>query len=327
MSQLPPYKELQARRAVRLEWFSIVMTSCIVVAMYLVMGSSQAMKVAWVDNALALVPAIAILAAQRVRHRPRSERFPYGFDRAISVAFLCAACALLAMGGFMLFDSLMQLVSRTRPSIGTVELLGRRFWLGWLMIAVLVATAVPPFVVGKLKQRVARRLHDKALRADAEMNSADWRSQLVAAAGVLGVGLGLWWADAVFAALIAATIAADGWKNLTSVVRDMLDQRPLPMKEFDDPDGIPERMRGALLHLPWVADAEVRLRDYGHHVVGEAFVVPADEGSPLERIAEARRVGGRVDWRVGEIVVTLVSEVPRYPAPTRAASEPPRPDA
>lgn len=96
--ELPGPKEALMRRAVRLEWVTIAYLMSVVTLMYLVLGSSQAMKVAWAEDLLSLVPPIAFLVAARVRAKPPSERFPYGYHRVVSISFLCAALALFASG-------------------------------------------------------------------------------------------------------------------------------------------------------------------------------------------------------------------------------------
>ena len=44
--------------------------------------------------------------------------------------------------------------------------------------------------MGRIKLRYAEQLSDKVLRADADMNKADWLTGLATAVGVLGIGLG-----------------------------------------------------------------------------------------------------------------------------------------
>lgn len=43
--------------------------------------------------------------------------------------------------------------------------------------------------------------------------------------GVLGIGFGLWWADAVAASVICLDILHDGVRNLRTVVADLLDSQ------------------------------------------------------------------------------------------------------
>ena len=42
------------------------------------------------------------------------------------------------------------------------------------------------------------------------MNRADWLTALAAVVGVIGIGAGLWWADAVAAIVISLEITRDG---------------------------------------------------------------------------------------------------------------------
>jgi divalent metal cation (Fe/Co/Zn/Cd) transporter len=75
--------------------------------------------------------------------------------------------ALFGFGLYILGDSVFKLVMAERPNIQTVEIFGRRVWLGWLMIAALVYSVVPPFILGRMKMPLARELHDKALQTSA----------------------------------------------------------------------------------------------------------------------------------------------------------------
>jgi hypothetical protein len=54
-------------------------------------------------------------------------------------------------------------------------------WLGWLMIAALVYSGIPPFILGRMKLPLARELHEKALQTDADINKGDWLAGLAVA--------------------------------------------------------------------------------------------------------------------------------------------------
>ena len=65
---------------------------------YATMGSSQAMKTAWIEDMLALVPPLAFLVAvRRARKRPTADH-PYGFHRSTAIGHLTASVALLTVG-------------------------------------------------------------------------------------------------------------------------------------------------------------------------------------------------------------------------------------
>jgi cation diffusion facilitator family transporter len=308
--ELPPELEGELRRAKKLEWLTIAYLTSVVVLMYLVMGTSQAMKTAWAEDLLSLIPPIGFLIAARVRYREPNEHYPYGYYRSINIAYFTSAIALAAMGAVLLIDGLMKLVTGEHPTIGGVSIFGQTIWLGWLMLAVLVWATIPAWLLGRAKLRPAEKLHDKPLYADANMNKADWMTGAAAAAGVLGISLGWWWADAVAAILISLDILWDGITHVRAVVGDLMDRAPKSVdhKHFLE---LPDRLAAALEELPWVRHAEVRLREHGHVVFGEAYIVPIDDENSLERTEHAATVAHDLDWRLHDICVQLVP--PRRP--------------
>lgn len=309
--ELPNDKDRLYRQAVRLEWTTVAVFTVTLVLVALTLGQSQAMKAAWVEDFLSLVPPVAFLVADRFRDRKPNERFPYGYHRSVAIGFLAASLALLGLGAYILGDSLLRLVAAERPPIGLVQVAGQQVWLGWLMITVLGITAVPAVVLGRLKARVARKMHDKVLYTDAQMNRADWMTSSAAILGILGIGAGLWWADAVAASLISVDIVRDGLRATRTAVTNLMDSRPSPTTG-DGTEPMPERLRALALQEPWVADAWTRLREEGHVFVGEVLVVPRPGTEEL--ITRLERLGARLrdaDWRVHDIVVAPVSRIER----------------
>ena len=304
--ELPEDKEKQLRKAVRLEWTTIFFLITITIVMYLVMGSSQAMKAAWIEDVLSLVPPIAFLIGIRFRDKKPNRQFPYGYRRATIIAALVASTALFAMGLYILIDSVMKLVSQEHPTLGLKVILGQDVWEGWLMIAALVYSMIPPVILGRMKLPLAHELHERTLHADAEMNKADWMTAGAAILGIIGIGFGLWWADAVAAGIIGLDVTYDGFKNLKGTVYDLLDQRPTKVDK-QEPEGIDERLAARLRQLDWVQAAAVRLRSEGHVFCGEAFIVPAPGTTDLpDKIADATRLSTEFDWRLHDVVITAV---------------------
>src|SRR5438270_6263341 len=103
------------------------------------------------------------------------------------------------------------------------------------MIAALAYSVVPPVILGRMKLGPAAELHDKALQTDADLNKGDWLTGLAGIAGILGVGFGFWWADAVAASLISIEILRDGVENLRNSVAQLMNKRPttVDQKEKD----------------------------------------------------------------------------------------------
>lgn len=322
--ELPPEKAKIMAKAVRLEWLTLAYLTSAVFFIYLTLGSSQAMKTAWFEDMLSLIPSAVFLVAARIRHRPPNERYPYGYHRVVTIAFLAAALALFLMGAFLLYDAISALLAFEHPTIGTVVVAGRQVWLGWLMIPALLWSAIPAMILGRAKLPLANALHDKVLHADAAMNKADWLTALAAIVGVLGIGFGLWWADATAAAIISIDILKDGFVHLRAVISDLLDSRPTSV-DHSTVEGLPTRVRNKLLELPWVADADVRMRENGHVFFGEAFVVPEGDPDVTRKIEEAADDLFAVDWRLQDMVIMPVVPRPDAPDGHEESADKPRP--
>lgn len=306
---LPERQVAALRRATRLEVVTLASLVVTATLVFLVLGNSQAMKAAWIEDLLSFIPPIAFLVAVRVNRRPPTRRHPYGYHRSVAVGHLVAAVALAAMGTYLIVESGISLLRAEHPTIGTVNLFGATVWLGWLMMAVMAATAVPPVLLGRRKIVLARELHNKVLYADADMNKADWMTAVGSIVGVAGIGVGLWWLDAVAALFIAGSILRDGVHNLRAAVVDLMDARATT---FDDrrPHPLAGRVDQYLAGLPWVSEAGSRVRDEGHVFHIEAFVVPRERVLTLGEIESARRGCVDLDWKVQDVVIVPVPELP-----------------
>lgn len=310
--ELPRDRREAHDRSIRLAWITIGYLITALVGIYITAGASQAMKAVFVEDLLSLIPPIGFLMAERVRHRDPDEEHPFGYHRSVSIGYLTSSLALLTMGSLILFDSVSKLVTMEHPPIGLVQPWGEPVWAGWFMIAALLYSALPAVVLGRMKIPLAHTLHDKALYADAKMNKADWLSAVAGIAGILGIGLGLWWADAVAAIVISLDIAHDGYGNLRVAVADLMDARPT-LVDYSAADPLPARIRTELISMDWVADARVRVRDEGHVFFAEAEVVPSDDRDLLQRLDEAQRALRDLDWRLYHMILMPVTEISAEP--------------
>lgn len=263
---IPPEIEADLRRAVRLEWWTIAWMASIITIIGLVMGSSQAMKTAWIEDVLSLVPSLVFLLALHFERKRPTARFPYGYHRVNSLAFLVAAVALSVMGAVLLVESILGLFHSEHVTIPPVRLFGEDVWLGWLMIAALAYSIVPPVILGRMKLPLARRLQDEVLHTDALMQKADWMTGLAGIAGIVGIGLGYWWADSVAAGIISLSILHDGITSLRIAVAELADGAPreLGSTELEEEAGA---LRARLMEI--YPGAEVRLRDSGHFILAQ----------------------------------------------------------
>ena len=126
---------------------------------------------------------------------------------------------------------------------------------------------------------------------------------------MVGIGFGLWWADAAAAALISLDITKDGASNLRRAVMDLMNQAPTTV-DGDDPDPLRDKLASMLRDLDWVEDVELRLREEGQVYFGEALVIPSDETDIPEKVEDALARARDLDWRIHDLALTPVRELP-----------------
>ncbi|MEA3008870.1 MAG: cobalt-zinc-cadmium efflux system protein [Sphingomonadales bacterium] len=269
------------RRAVRLEWFNIAFTISIIAVMGLVLGNSQTMKTAWIEDTLGLIPPIVFLVAIHFEKKGPTREFPFGFDRVHGLAFLIAAVALAGVGGSLLWDSASALIAREHPTVASIRLFGRDIWLGWLMLAAQVYSIVPPLIIGLKEMPLARAMQDEVLFTDAKMNKANWQTGAAGLAGIIGLGLGWWWADSLAAAFISVGIISDGWRALRIATAELIDGVPRDLGTTRcDPEAelLVEKLQAQY------AGAEIRLRETGRYIRAEVRGVDPDIRQDLEAL-------------------------------------------
>lgn len=279
--------------AERLEWWTLFWMSIVILVMWLTMGASQAMKSAVIEDILSLVPAIVFLIAARWERRDPNPRFPFGYRRGHSLAFLIAATALLSVGAFLAYEGVTTLLKQEHPTVGGITLFDHTVWLGWLMIAALLFSIVPPVILGRIKQPVAERIKDKVLHTDALMQRADWQTGVAGIAGILGIGFGWWWADASAALFIALSIIKDAVGALNQAVAELLDGTPRKL-ESNELSEDAERLITTLRQR--YGDVSVRLRETGRYIDAEV-----DCPSPDNIPTAADLMGEKLAWRLAAL--------------------------
>jgi cation diffusion facilitator family transporter len=306
----PPEQAELRERARAYARRSIVLISISGIVLYLTTGNSQTMKTAWVTDVLSMIPSVALLIALKYELRPPTHRYPFGHFRAISICFLLTATVLLAMGVWLFLEAVLKLLHGERPPIGTVFIGGQAIWLGWAMIAALAFSMFVGMYCGRIKQPLAEKLHSKAIEAESATNRNEWMSEGAGIVGITLVAFGLWWADAVAAALISLQIIQEGAHNLRQVVGDLMDEAPSMLGKHELED-LPSRIKQRVEALDWVRQAAVRLREHGHVITGEIFIVPREGADLVRRIEQAVEELRAMDWRLHSLVVMPVSPADR----------------
>lgn len=308
--ELPEDLRKALKKAKKLEWITLFYLISVVIVMYFSLGASQAMKTAWLEDVLSLVPSIAFLISTRINSKAPNKRFPYGYHRVFSISFLTGAVALLGMGLFLVYDSSVALITRQHPTIGSKLFFGYEVWMGWIMIVALLYSAVPAIFLGTKKISLAEDLHNKLLYTDASAQKADYMTALAAVLGILGVGAGLWWADAVAALFISFSVLKDGLKHVKTASFDLMDRYPQRLKAKKE-DEIILKVQETANSWPWVAGAKVRFRESGQVYFGQVAVVPKGEIN-LDDIARGYEELRSLHWKIHDLSIDPVKKLPPW---------------
>src|SRR5699024_8628988 len=84
-NELPAEQQKALQKAIRVERVTIIIRIITVAIIFLLAGSSQAMKAAWIEDSLSLLPPLAFLIAIRLIRREHSAKHPFGYHRSIGV--------------------------------------------------------------------------------------------------------------------------------------------------------------------------------------------------------------------------------------------------
>jgi cation diffusion facilitator family transporter len=306
--EYPKPLEEKFRKAKRLQWITTFyfMSSAIFIAF--IMGTSQTMKTAWIEDVMSIISSVSFLATSKIYVRETNENFPYGYHRVTSIAYLISAVTLAAFGLYLVADSGIKLIKAEYPTVSTMVVAGREIWMGYFMIIALLYSTIPSMILGLKKLPLSIDLSEKNLYTDSDMNKADWLSGIAAIAGIIGIGIGWWWADSVAALIISTDILYDGFSNLKHAVLDLMNQAPKTLEE-KEPEPILEQIKKEVERETWVKEAGIRFRQEGHVLFGEIFIVPSDESNitmKLDRLRE-RLLG--MDWRVFDITIMPVRKL------------------
>jgi len=193
------------------------------------------------------------LVAVRTSRKPADTEHPYGHGRTENLAAFAEGILLLITAAFIAFEAVHRLVSGG----ATVNPAGYAF-------ALLIGTLLVEAGRAAVLRRVGRLASSDALLADATNRLSDVLATVGVLAGLLGVRMGLSWADSV-AALLVAGIGARAAGLLAWRSGDILIDRA--------PAGAEKQLRDAIQDVDGVREVRsVRVRRSGPTLIGDASI-------------------------------------------------------
>ena len=226
------------------------------------------------------------LVAVRTSGKPADSEHPYGHGRTENLAAFAEGVLLLVTAALIAFEAFRRLATGG----AVVNPAGYAFALLIVTLAIEAGRAA-------ILRRVGRRVSSEAMLADATNRLADVLATLGVIAGLIGVRMGLSWADSV-AALVVAAIVARAAGMLAWRSGDILIDRA--------PAGAEEQLRDAIRAVDGVREVRsVRVRRSGPNLIGDAGIatgrmlsVEAASALVKDVKAKARQVLPRLDLAV-----------------------------
>jgi cation diffusion facilitator family transporter len=271
-----------ANRAIAVSAAGLALTGLAELAIALLSGSVGLLADA-LHNLADVSTSLAVFVGLRVSKRPATRSHPYGWARAEDLAGLAVALVIWLSAAAAAVVSVRKLVEH-----GTTTHVG-------FGIAAAVVGIVGNQVVARYKLRVGTRIQSATLVADAQHSWLDALSSAGAALGLVGVALGLPWADGVAGLLVTGFICHVGYEVTGDLVHHLTDGV--------DPEVV-TASAAAATGVPGVGHAHARARWSGRQLLVdvEGYVDPglsvaaSDElGREVERavtaaVPEARAV-------------------------------------
>ena len=276
--------ESLARRPERVALGAVFIGASLVVAKLIVgvlTGSLGILSEA-VHSLLDLAASIFTLVAVRTARKPADREHPYGHGRAENVAAFAEGILLLITAAGIAFEA----IHRLAAGGVTVNPAGYAFAL---LIATLVIEAGRAIVL----RSVGRLASSDALLADATNRVADVLATVAVLAGLVGVRMGLTWADSVAALLVAAVIgraaAQLAWRS-----GDILIDRAAA--------GAERELRAAIQGVDGVREVRsVRVRRSGPNLIGDASIATRR----MLSVEAAGALAGEVKRKARSVLPTL----------------------
>lgn len=282
----------QGIRAVKISLGALLITAALQVTVVVISGS-VALLADTIHNFADALTAIPLWIAFTLSRRRPTKRFTFGLGRVEDLAGLFIVAMIAASAALAGIESINRLVDpRTINHTGWVLAAGIIGFLGNEFVAV-------------YRIRVGRRIGSAALVADGIHARTDGLTSLAVVVGVIGVWLGMPWADPAVGILISLAIVV----LLVTTAKD-IGQRLL---DGIDPT-LTARAAETIEQSPQIIDiTRLQVRWIGHRLHVHAVVATANSCSLAEFADLQHQVEDRIRRglpSVGEVVIAPVAAAP-----------------
>ncbi|MCL5432594.1 MAG: cation diffusion facilitator family transporter, partial [Patescibacteria group bacterium] len=166
-------------------------------------------------SGLDLVAASITYWAVRVSNKPADKVHPYGHGKVENISALAETFLLFLTCGWIIYEAIKRLTT------GETEI-----EIAWYSFAVMIISIIVDYTRSRSLNKVAKESNSQALEADALHFSSDIYSSLVVIAGLVFVSLGIRWADAIAAIIVALFVIFISYKLGRRTIDVLVDTAP-----------------------------------------------------------------------------------------------------
>src|SRR5581483_2375933 len=204
--------------------------------------------------------------AVRISGKPADAEHHYGHGKVEAVSALAETALLFLLSGVVIWEAIKRLAGEE------THIVEATVWA----FAVIAVSIVVDFFRARALARTAEKTASHALEADALHFSSDLWSSLAVLAGLIGVRLGLAWADATAALVVAFLVCVAGWRLGKRTIDTLIDVAPA---------GVAEKITALAARIPGVVAVEqVRARSVGEQTFID-LTVAVSRTLPLDRVS------------------------------------------
>jgi cation diffusion facilitator family transporter len=228
--------------------------------------------------------SLAVWLGLRISQRSPSDRFPYGFYRAETLAFLGVSVVVAVSGAQILLESVRRVMSP--------------FMIGFREATLCVAavSALVSFLLARYRSKVGKETNSQALQGEARHSMIDVGSSALVFVGVLGNQLGFAWAEPIAGFTIGLLVIGLGVVMGKDAVLVLLDACLKPE--------LVSRMRTTAMEVNGVKGVhDIKVRRSGQFIFAEMHV----EVDPAMHVDKAHEISGAIEEKVRESIRNLDS--------------------
>jgi len=217
------------------------------------LSGSVALLADTVHNFSDALTAIPLWIAFALNRRRANRRYTYGYGRAEDLAGTVIVLMILGSALFVFYESIQKVLNPQR--------LENLLWVGIAAVVGFIGNEA----VAVFRLRIGREINSAALIADGLHARVDGFTSLAVLVGVIGVWLGLWWADPAMGFIIGFAILI--------IVRDAAREMWHRLMDAMDPKTI-DQIEHTTSQVEGVQSVDrVRARWIGHRINAELHIV------------------------------------------------------